>query len=100
NTDPDPDTQAEVKEYAAAARTLGEACMKNAPGKLAAHVSTIEVAKDLDILRAVVGGGRLDYVGASYGTSIGSTYAELFPGNVGRMVLDGAIDPTLTNQEA
>ncbi|WP_454931474.1 alpha/beta hydrolase [Actinomyces israelii] len=60
------------------------------------HVDTISAARDLDILRAVVGDGALSYLGYSYGTFLGATYAELFPGNVGRLVLDGAIDPTLT----
>lgn len=100
NTDPDPDTKAEAKEYARAARELGEACKKNTPGDLAAHVSTIEVGKDLDVLRALVGDEKLTYVGASYGTAIGATYAELFPENVGRFVLDGALDPSMSNREA
>ena len=50
-------------------------------------------AKDLDVLRAASGENKLTYFGASYGTAIGATYADLFPKNVGRMVLDGALDP-------
>jgi len=96
--DPDPDTAAEVREAAALVRELGQACVDNT-GALASHVSTIEVAKDLDVLRAVVGDKALYYYGASYGTSIGATYAELFPKNVGRMVLDGALDPQLSIEE-
>ena len=60
------------------------------------HIDTISAARDLDVLRAVVGDDALSYLGYSYGTYLGATYADLFPGNVGRMVLDGAIDPTLT----
>ena len=60
------------------------------------HVDTISAARDLDVLRAVVGDSALSYLGYSYGTYLGVTYAELFPGNVGRMMLDGAVDPTLT----
>jgi len=93
--DPDPDTAAEVRRATALVRQLGRGCVQNS-GALAAHVSTIEVAKDLDVLRAVVGDEVLHYYGASYGTSIGATYAELFPDKVGRLVLDGALDPTLT----
>jgi pimeloyl-ACP methyl ester carboxylesterase len=63
-------------------------------------VSTQEVARDLDVLRGVVGDEKLTYYGASYGTYIGATYAELFPEQVGRMVLDGAVDPTLSNTDA
>ena len=53
----------------------------------------------MDILRAALGERQLDYLGASYGTFLGATYADLFPDNVRRMVLDGAIDPTLTNEQ-
>ena len=49
----------------------------------------------MDILRAVLGDGKLNYVGASYGTFLGATYAGLYPARVGRMVLDGAMDPSL-----
>jgi len=97
-SDPDPDTAAEVQRAAALVRELGQACEQNT-GALASHVSTIEVAKDLDVLRAVVGDKALHYYGASYGTYIGATYSELFPKNVGRMVLDGALDPQLSIEE-
>ncbi|HYJ68739.1 MAG TPA: alpha/beta fold hydrolase [Nocardioidaceae bacterium] len=63
-------------------------------------MSTVEVARDLDILRAVVGDPKLTYYGASYGTYIGAIYAELFPRRVGRLVLDGAVDPTLSATKA
>ena len=59
-------------------------------------MSTVEVAQDLDVLRAALGDRKLSYFGASYGTSIGATYAGLFPRRVGRMVLDGALDPSLS----
>lgn len=50
----------------------------------------------MDIVRAVLGERKLTYVGASYGTLLGATYAGLFPQRVGRMVLDGAMDPSLS----
>jgi pimeloyl-ACP methyl ester carboxylesterase len=53
----------------------------------------------MDILRDALGERQLDYLGASYGTFIGATYADLFPKNVRRMVLDGAIDPSLSNED-
>jgi len=96
--DPDPDTAAEVRRATALVRKLGRACQANT-GPLAGHVSTVEVAKDLDILRAVVGDQKMHYYGASYGTFIGATYAELFPDKVDRMVLDGALDPALSIKE-
>ncbi|MCW2813777.1 MAG: transporter, partial [Nocardioides sp.] len=61
--------------------------------------STVEAARDMDVLRAVLGEEKLSYLGFSYGTTLGSTYASLFPANVGRFVLDGATDPTLDFRE-
>ena len=57
------------------------------------HVGTRDVARDLDVLRATNGNARLNYLGMSYGTYIGALYADLFPGRVGRTVLDSAMDP-------
>ena len=97
--DPDPDTPAEVQEGRQALTRLGEACLAGS-GDLAAHVSTVEAARDMDVVRALVGRAKLDWFGASYGTELGAVYAELFPDKVGRMVLDGAVDPTLDNADA
>ena len=58
-----------------------------------ANVGTRDVAKDLDVLRAALGDQQLTYIGWSYGTSIGTEYAEQFPENVRAMILDGALDP-------
>jgi len=68
-------------------------------GPVLGHIDTVSSAKDLDILRAVVNDAKLNYLGYSYGTFLGSTYASLFPDNVGRMVLDGALDPSISNEE-
>ena len=91
-SDPAPDTRAETRQADQLLRDFGRGCFKRS-GALAAHISTVEVAKDLDVLRAALGEKKLTYFGASYGTDIGSTYAGLFPKKVGRMVLDGALDP-------
>jgi pimeloyl-ACP methyl ester carboxylesterase len=53
----------------------------------------------MDVLRAALGETKLDYLGKSYGTFLGATYADLFPTKVGRFVLDGAIDPNLTSSQ-
>lgn len=90
-----PTTSAGLTQAVAAATSFGAAC-KAGTGDLLGHVDTVSAARDLDMLRAVVGETRLDYLGYSYGTQLGSTYAALFPGNVGRMVLDGAIDPNIS----
>ena len=94
--DPDPDDAAEEKQYAADVRAFGAGCA--ASGELAAHVSTVEAARDMDVLRAALGESTLTYLGASYGTKLGATYAELFPDRVGRFVLDGAVDVSLDNR--
>ena len=75
--------------------SFAAACQQNT-GPLLAHVDTVSAARDMDLMRAVLGDATLTYLGYSYGTQLGATYAELFPTKVGRMVLDGAIDPTQT----
>jgi len=96
--DPDPDTPAEVARGDELLAGFGDGCVSES-GDLAAHVSTVEAAKDIDIIRAALGDRKLSWFGASYGTFLGATYAELFPHRVGRMVLDGAIDPSLSTEE-
>ena len=66
------------------------------PAGLLDHVDTVSVARDLDVLRALSGDQKLNFLGFSYGTYLGATYAELFPANTGRLVLDGAVDPSLS----
>ncbi|MTD58133.1 alpha/beta hydrolase [Amycolatopsis pithecellobii] len=80
--------EAEAKDFAAkcAQRTQHGTAML-------ANLGTRDVARDLDVLRSVLGEQKLTYLGYSYGTRIGSTYAEAFPGNVRAMILDGALDP-------
>jgi pimeloyl-ACP methyl ester carboxylesterase len=68
-------------------------------GELLAHVDTVSAAKDMDLLRAVLDQPKLNYLGYSYGSFLGTTYATLFPDKVGQFVLDGAIDPTVSDSE-
>lgn len=93
-TDVTPDDAKEAGELVAAYRRFAEGCGADAP-KLLRHVSTVEAARDMDIVRAALGDEKLNYVGASYGTFLGATYAGLFPERTGRLVLDGALDPSL-----
>ncbi|GAA3644021.1 alpha/beta hydrolase [Microbacterium awajiense] len=74
------------------------ACEANSDGILA-HVTTVDSARDMDLIRAVLGDSELHYLGYSYGTFLGATYAELYPDRVGRLVLDGAIDPSIPSIE-
>jgi len=96
--DPDPDTAAERSSYLGWVRTLGRGCVDRS-GDLAAHVTTVEAARDMDVLRAALGESTMTYFGASYGTKLGATYADLFPDEVGRMVLDGAVDMSIGARE-
>ncbi len=97
-SDPTPDDPAEQQEFASTAESFAQSCASNA-GALLAHVSTDEAARDMDVLRATLGEEKLDYLGKSYGTYLGATYAGLFPDHVGRMVLDGVVAPDLTSEE-
>ena len=97
-TDASPDDEAEIAEIRAQSEALGAGCLERS-ADLLPHISTVDVARDLDVLRAVLGDEQLTYLGKSYGTFIGATYAELFPERVGRMVLDGAMDPALPRED-
>jgi pimeloyl-ACP methyl ester carboxylesterase len=96
--DGSPDTPTEEQRLVDLAKLFGQRCAERS-GDLLGHVSTVEAARDLDILRAVLGDEKLNLLGKSYGTYLGATYADLFPDRVGRVVLDGALDPTLTSPE-
>jgi pimeloyl-ACP methyl ester carboxylesterase len=96
--DPTPDTPAERQDGIDLVTQQGAACEANS-GLLASHVTTVETAKDIDVLRAVLGDDKLDYFGFSYGTFLGTTYAALFPDKVDRFVLDGALEPGLSGMQ-
>jgi len=96
--DPTPDDASEVRAVSRQFQDMAAQC-KAKGGKLLAHVGTDEAARDMDVLRAVLGDRRLNYLGKSYGTFLGATYAQEFPKNVGRVVLDGAMDPALDAAE-
>ncbi|PRH75711.1 proteinase, partial [Streptomyces solincola] len=97
-TDQTPDDAREADRLTAAFKDFAAGC-ETRSSRVLPHVSTVEAARDMDILRAVLGDRRLSYVGASYGTFLGATYAELFPDRSGRLVLDGAMDPSLPADE-
>lgn len=87
-----PLTPAEERRYTIEARILGAACAATSPRRFR-HISTANVARDLDLLRQAVGDRQLSYLGLSYGTYLGATYAQLFPGRIRALALDGTIDP-------
>ncbi|WP_030437300.1 alpha/beta hydrolase [Actinoplanes subtropicus] len=89
-----PVTRAEIASTLRGNRDYTRACAANA-GPLLGHVSTLDVARDLDRMRAAVGESRINYLGFSYGTLLGATYANLYPQRVRTLVLDGNVDPAL-----
>ncbi len=93
-----PDNDLEIQESIKLSENMAKGCAAIADN-LIAHVGTKEAAQDMDVIRAVVGDEKLYYLGASYGTYLGGMYAQLFPNKVGRLVLDGAVDPSLSGEE-
>ncbi|MEO7235540.1 MAG: alpha/beta fold hydrolase, partial [Lapillicoccus sp.] len=87
-----PVTDADIVEWQRVDRLFADACAAHG-GPILNHMSTANVARDLDLLRRAVGDARLNYLGYSYGTYIGMTYANMFPGTVGAFVIDGVLDP-------
>jgi len=84
-----------VAEYIAISKDFAAKCAKAAGAKIG-HYSTFEAAKDMEILRNLLGEKKLNYLGKSYGTYLGTLYAALYPNSVGRMVLDGAVAPDIS----
>jgi pimeloyl-ACP methyl ester carboxylesterase len=97
-TDGTPDSTEERQALVQESEDFAEGCEEKS-GDLLPHVSTRDAARDMDVLRAALGDRRLTYLGKSYGTLLGATYAELFPKRVRALVLDGAIDPALPSDE-
>jgi pimeloyl-ACP methyl ester carboxylesterase len=91
---PAPTTDAGFQALLAGARTFDQRCQAQS-GALLPFVGTINVARDMDEIRAAVGDSKLSYIGFSYGTFLGATYADLFPDHIRAMVLDGALNPAL-----
>ena len=67
-----------------------------ASGSILPYVGTVDTAMDLERIRAAIGDARLTYIGHSYGTLLGETYAEMYPTHIRAMVLDGVIDPSIS----
>lgn len=85
-------------ELTASQQTFADACEANSGGILP-YITTVNSARDMDLIRAVLGDTSLNYLGYSYGTFLGATYAQLYPERAGRLVLDGAIDPAVSGLE-
>ena len=92
STEPRPTTAQEIDAAFDLAERVAAGCAEEY-GEALGIFNTVDTARDMDRLRAALGEEQLTYLGYSYGTTLGSTYAELFPENVGRLVLDAAVDP-------
>ncbi len=95
--DSKPDSQEELNALIKEMRQYVSRCESKTKEIL--HYSTADSARDMDLLRSALGQKKLNYLGISYGTYLGTLYANYFPGKVGRMVLDGAISPIVTSTE-
>jgi pimeloyl-ACP methyl ester carboxylesterase len=95
NSDSKPDNEAEFQQILQDTKKYVEKCKDK--NRYLTSYSTANVARDLDILREAVGDKQLNFMGKSYGTYLGTLYAQFFPEKVGRVVLDGAVDPSISN---
>ncbi|MEU4465102.1 alpha/beta hydrolase [Streptomyces sp. NPDC024017] len=91
--DATPDDAAERTRLVDNTKEFNDACEENSE-KILPHVRTTDAARDLDLMRQVLGDDKLHYFGISYGTELGGVYAHLFPERVGRAVFDAVVDPT------
>ncbi len=96
--EPTPDTPAEEQAMAELSAKLGAGCLANSP-QIAPYIDTQSAVRDMDITRAAFGRDKLDFLGLSYGTLLGATYAELFPDKAGRLVLDGVLPSDLDSDQ-
>lgn len=93
-----PDGVDDVDQLVKDQAELLEGC-KASETALLEHVSTADVAADMDLLREALGDEQLTYMGFSYGTSVGATYATMFPANTRALVLDGSVSPDSSREE-
>ncbi|MFF7650104.1 alpha/beta hydrolase [Streptomyces sp. NPDC007983] len=93
-----PDDAAEIKAATADARKYMAGCEKRS-GKVLPHVDTVSAARDMDLMRQVLGDRKLSYFGISYGTELGGVYAHLYPRHVARAVLDAVVDPSADTED-
>jgi pimeloyl-ACP methyl ester carboxylesterase len=91
-TNDTPHDRAQLSAVIDESQLFARACQRNS-GSLLPYVGTRNAARDMDVLRAVLGDKKLTYLGKSYGTYLGTWYAELFPQHIRAMVLDGALNP-------
>ncbi|MFL1376951.1 alpha/beta hydrolase [Nocardiopsis protaetiae] len=97
--DPTAVTDIELERLEASARSYAEACAETVGAEFLAEIGTVNVVRDLDMVREALGDDALSYVGYSYGTYIGALYAEMYPATTRALVLDGAVETERPNLE-
>ena len=98
NADANDGKAASIAALVSMSKDFADKCAKAAGSKLR-HYSTLEAAKDMEILRILLNEKKLNFLGKSYGTYLGTLYAALFPESVGRIVLDGAVSPNVSTRD-
>ncbi|MFD5320523.1 alpha/beta hydrolase [Streptomyces sp. NPDC127098] len=91
--DADPRNASERREFTDRLKEFDRGC-EDRFGDLLPHLTTTNTARDMDLMRKVLGDDKLHYFGISYGTELGGVYAHLFPRRVGRALFDAVVDPT------
>ncbi len=86
-------SQAGVARIELLYQNMAQGCIDKTGLDFLANVGTASTAQDMDVVRAALGENQINYLGFSYGTELGATYAESYPDRVRAMVLDGAVDP-------
>lgn len=93
-----PDDSAEEKSYVDGLKWYAGGCEQKS-GKALPHVGTVNAARDMELMRQVLGDDKLNYFGISYGTELGGVYAHLYPKSVGRTVFDAVVDPSESSEQ-
>jgi len=89
-------TKNDLNNLLAQAKKFADACAKETGPKIG-HYGSVDTARDMELLRVILNEPKVNYLGKSYGTFLGTIYAALYPTHVGKFVLDGAIDPNASN---
>ena len=97
--DPVLDDPQEKQAALDADKEFGDGCQQLS-GRILPFVDTVSAARDMDLMRAALGDAKLTYLGFSYGTFLGATYAGLFPTHIRALSLDGVVDPKLSANDA
>ncbi|MFC4031772.1 alpha/beta hydrolase [Streptomyces polygonati] len=91
--DPVPGDEADKRAQRKLAAEYAQGCLERTGARMLSQMTTANTARDLDVIRAALGESRLNYLGVSYGTYLGSVYASLFPTHVRRMIVDSVVNP-------